>query len=85
MCNINGASQVALVVNNTPAKAGDVREVGLIPASGRSPGVGNATPLQYACLERIQYSCLPGQRSLAGYSPCGHKELDTIQRLSTVI
>ena len=51
MCNINGASQVALVVKNTPANAGDVREVGLIPVSGRSPGVRNATPLQYSCLE----------------------------------
>ena len=51
MYNINGASQVALVVKITPAKAGDVRDVGLIPASGRSPGVGNATPLQYSCLE----------------------------------
>ena len=45
MCNINGASHVALVVKNIPANAGDIREVGLIPASGRSPGVGNATPL----------------------------------------
>ena len=51
MYNINGASQVALVVKITPAKAGDVRDMGLIPASGRSPGVGNATPLQYSCLE----------------------------------
>ena len=51
MCNINGASHVALVVKNRPANAGDIREVGLIPASGRSPGVGNATPLQHPCLE----------------------------------
>ena len=37
-----GASQVVLVVKNLPAKAGDV---GSIPGLGRSPGVGNDTPL----------------------------------------
>ena len=35
------------VVKNPPANAGDT---GLIPASGRSPGVGNDSPLQYSCL-----------------------------------
>ena len=44
-------SQVALVVRNPPAKAGDIREVGLIPETGRSPGAGHGNPLQYACLE----------------------------------
>ena len=34
-----------------PANAGDIRDVGLIPGSGRSPGEGNAKPLQYSCLE----------------------------------
>ena len=41
--NQSRASQVALVVKNLPAKAGDVREVGSIPGSGRSPGGGMAT------------------------------------------
>ena len=45
------AFQVVLVVKNPPANAGDIREVGLIPGSGRSPGGGNGTPLQYSCLE----------------------------------
>ena len=45
------ASQVALVVKNSPASAGDVRDVGSIPGSGRSPGEGNSNPLQYSCLE----------------------------------
>ena len=44
-------SQVALVVKNLPVNAGDVRDVGSIPGSGRSPGVGNGNPLQYSCLE----------------------------------
>ena len=38
-----GASQVALVVKNPPVNAGDVRDVGLIPGLGRSPGEGSAT------------------------------------------
>ena len=45
------ASQVALVVKNLLANAGDIRDVGLIPGLGRSPGGGNGTPLQYSCLE----------------------------------
>ena len=39
------------VVKNLPANAGDTRDTGLIPALGRSPGVGNGNPLQYSCLE----------------------------------
>jgi len=38
------------VVKNLSANAGDTRDVGLIPGSGRSPGVGNDNPLQYSCL-----------------------------------
>ena len=45
--------QVVLVVKNSPANAGDVRDVGLIPGSGRSSpgGGGHSNPLQYSCLE----------------------------------
>ena len=46
-----GASQVALVVKNLAANAGDARDVGLIPGSRKPLGVGNGNPLQYACLE----------------------------------
>ena len=44
------ASQVALVVKNPPAKAGDVKDTGLISGLGRSPREGNGNPLQYSCL-----------------------------------
>ena len=44
------ASQVALVVKNPPANAGDARDTGSIPGSGRSPGEGNGNPLQYTFL-----------------------------------
>jgi len=45
------ASQVALVVKNLLANAGDIRHAGLISGSGRSPGGGNGNPLQMSCLE----------------------------------
>ena len=45
------ASQVVLVVKNPPANAGDIRDMGFIPGSGRSPGGGHGNPLQYSCLE----------------------------------
>ena len=45
------ASQVAPVVKNLPANAGDIRDSGLIPGLERSPGGGNGNPLQYSCLE----------------------------------
>ena len=41
------------VVKNLPANAGDKRDIGLIPGSGRSPGEGNGNPLQYSCLENL--------------------------------
>ena len=36
---------------NPSANAGDVRDAGLIPRLGRSPGEGNGNSLQYSCLE----------------------------------
>ena len=42
---------MVLVVKNPPANTGDIRHMGSIPGSGRSPGGGNDNPLQYSCLE----------------------------------
>ena len=42
---------MVLVVKNLPAKAGDIRAMGSVPGSGRSPGGGSVNPFQYACLE----------------------------------
>ena len=44
-------SQVVLVVKNPPANAGDIRDMGSIPESGRSPGGKHGNPLQYSCLK----------------------------------
>ena len=51
---------------------------GSIPGLGKPPGGGPGNPLQYSCLENPN-----GQRSLAGYSPWGCKELDMTEWLST--
>ena len=40
-----------LVVKNLPADAGDIRSVGSISGSGKSPGVEHGNPLQYSCLK----------------------------------
>ena len=65
---------MALVIKNLPANAGDVRDKLSIPGSGSYPGGGPWQPTQ---------TFLPGeshgQRSLAGYSPQRHKELDTTE------
>ena len=39
------------MIKNLPANAGDMRDVGLIPGSGRCPGGGHGNSLQYFCLE----------------------------------
>ena len=39
------------MVKNPPANAEDIRDMGLIPGLGRSPGGGRGNPLQYSCLE----------------------------------
>ena len=44
-------SQVVPVVKRLPANAGDIRDTGLIPGSGKSPGKGHGNPLLYSCLE----------------------------------
>ena len=44
-------SQVALVVKNPPANAGDIRDMGLIPGLGRSLGGGHGNPHYYSFLE----------------------------------
>ena len=41
------------VVKNLPANVEDVRDVGSIPGSRRSPGRGHSNPLQYSCLENL--------------------------------
>ena len=53
-------------------------DLGSIPGLGRSPGGRHDNPLQYLFLENPHR-----QRSLVGYNPWGHKELETTKRLNT--
>ena len=59
------------MVKNPPANAGDE---GLIPGSGRSPGVGNGNLL-------LQYSCLENSRDRGAWQAIVHgvAELDTTE------
>ena len=58
---------MALVVKNPPANAGNVRDVGSTPGSGRSSGKGN--PLEKEHSSVLVHGEFHGQRSLVGYSP----------------
>ena len=51
LCRIGIWGWIQQLVKNLSASAGDVRDAGLIPGSGRSPGGGHDNPLQYSCLE----------------------------------
>ena len=65
---------------NSKESTCNVGDLGLTPVLGRSSEGGHGKPLQYSCLENSY-----GERSTAGYSPWGHKESDTTERLSTAL
>ena len=75
-----GASQVALVVENLPADAGEVRDAGSIPGSGRSPGRGHGNPLEnpmdrgawWAIVQRVTKS----RTTLKQLSMNAHKQME---------
>ena len=68
---LSGASQMALVVKNLPANAGDVRDVGLILELGRFPKRGHSNSLQYSYL-RIPWTQEPGRLQSMGLQRVGH-------------
>ena len=68
------------MVKDSPANAGDTRDVGLIPGLGRFPVGRTRNLLKYSCLENPMNR---GTWWATGYSPWGHKESDTTERLST--
>ena len=71
--NQKGDAKIDNPDKGVPANAGDIRDVGSIPESGRSPGGGHGNSLQYSCLEN------PMDRGLVDYSPQSRKELDTTE------
>ena len=58
------ASQVALVVKHLPANSGDIRDMGSISGSGRSPGGEHGNPLQYSCLVGMAHGLEKSQTRL---------------------
>ena len=67
------------VVKHPPANAGDTRDSDLISVSGRSPGRESDSPFQYSCLKNSH-----GLRSLAAYTPWGHKESNTTENTTWI-
>ena len=72
--------QASLMGSDGKESACSAGDLGSISGLGRSPGGGHGNPHQYSYLENPY-----GQRNLVGYSPWGHKELDTTERLSTAL
>ena len=74
-CVTSSGLSLWLSVKESTCSAEITGDAGLIPGLGRSPAGRHGSPLQYSCLEN--------QRSLGSYSPRGHQESDTTERLST--
>ena len=66
------------MVMNLAARVGDLRALGLIPGSGRSPGGGHGNPLQYSCLENPMDR--GAQRAIQSMEL--QRESDTTERLN---
>ena len=60
------------MVKKLPANAGEARDRGLMPGSGRSPGVGNGNPLLYSCLENPMDREEPSGLQSMGPQTVGH-------------
>ena len=63
LINFLKKKEVALVVQNLPVSAGDIRDVSLIPGLGRSPGGGRGNPLQDSCLKNPKDHKVPKSRT----------------------
>ena len=68
----------SILIKNPPSNAGDTRDVGLVPGSGRFPGEGNGNPLQYSCLGNSM-----DREAWLTTVLWGPKEPDTTEPLST--
>ena len=69
---------MALGVKKLPASAGDIRDIGLISGSGRSPGGGHGNPLEYSCLENpMDRGALPATVHRVTQSQTQQKQVST--------
>ena len=78
MCFIIWGFPGGSVVKNLPTNVGDTGDMSSIPGVRRIPWRREWLPIPLVLPGKSH-----GQRSLAGYSPCGHKKSDTTERLST--
>ena len=67
------------MVKNSPANAGDARDVGSIPESGRCPGEGNDSPLSILAWELL-WTEEPGRLQVMGLQRVGHDLVTTHQQ-----
>ena len=72
LCSISGLPS-GTMGKNPPDNAGDASDTGSVPGSGRSPGVGNANPLQCSCLK----NSMDGESG--GLWSMGTQELDAAE------
>ena len=68
-----------IAVKNLPANAGDIRDTGSTPGSGRSPGIGNGNPHQYSCLGNSMIRGALQATVYGGHKRVGH-DLTTNQQ-----
>ena len=70
------------VVKNLPAKAGDLRDTGSNPGSGRFPGGGNGNPLQYSYLENSldREVTIQGVAEESGMTEYTHTQVDNLNK-----
>ena len=68
---------MTLVLKNLPSSAGDVRDAGSSPGSGRCPAGGHGNPLQNSCPE----NSMDRGAWRVGYRPWGPRELDVTECL----
>ena len=68
-------AEMALALKTLPASAGDLRKVGSVPGSRRSPGGRHGNPLQYSCL-KIPWTEEPGSLQFIGSQGVGHEGSD---------
>ena len=72
---------VALVLKNPLANTGDIRDVGSIPGSGRSPGGGNGIALHYSCLRNPWTEQLDGWQSMGSQSQTELKWISVVTNI----
>ena len=73
------------MVKNLPANAGDARDVGSIPESGRSPEGGSGNPFQYSCLKNAMDRGAPTVHGITELDTTEHVHNATIYTITLIV